>query len=86
LESFAEKRACSASDAAQLAYAAREGRAVTHNHGDLEALAAAYLASGRHHSGIIIATRRRPSEIALQLLDILDGTTADEMHDLIRYI
>jgi hypothetical protein len=76
-----------ASDAEQLAHATGEGRAiVTHNHGDFETLAATYLVSGRHHAGIIIATRRRPSEIAARLLVILDDTTSDEMHDMIRYI
>jgi predicted nuclease of predicted toxin-antitoxin system len=76
-----------AADAEQLAFATAHDRAiVTHNHGDFEALAADYLASSRHHAGIIIAYRRRPNEIAQRLIAILDDVTADEMRNQVRYI
>jgi hypothetical protein len=70
-----------------LAYAAaRQWAVVTHNRVHFEQLAASYLSSGGHHSGIIIAVRRRPQEITRRLLGLLDEVTADEMDDQLRYI
>jgi predicted nuclease of predicted toxin-antitoxin system len=75
------------SDADQLAFATEHGRAVfTHNHGDFENLATAYIATSRHHAGIIIASRRKPNEMAARLLMILDSVTAEEMRDQLLYI
>lgn len=77
----------SESDAAQLAFAAENERViVTHNHGDFEKLASEYIAAGRSHCGIIVAYRRRPSEIAERLLRLLDSVTADEICNQLRYI
>lgn len=71
----------------QLTFAASQQRTlVTHNRVDFEELAQRYFADGKTHSGIIIAVRRDPYEIAQRLLVILNHVTADEMSDQIRYI
>ena len=76
-----------ATDAEQLEFAAAQHRAIlTHNRADFEKLFSDYLANGRLHSGIIIAVRRSPHEIARRLLAILNAVTADEMDNQIRYI
>lgn len=75
------------SDPEQLAYAASMGYALlTHNRGDFEELARAYLAEGRDHYGIIIATRHPPHEVVRRLLLILDQVTAEELRGQLRYI
>lgn len=74
-------------DADQLAYAANHQLAfVTHNREDFKALHEEYAATGRHHSGINIAVRRSPHEIALRLLAILNHLTADELASRIVFI
>ena len=76
-----------ASDANQLTYAAKNQRALlTHNRLDFEQLAAQYVAQGRAHYGVIIATRRPPYAIAKRVLHILSYVTADEMRNQVRYI
>ena len=73
--------------AEQLAFATAQSRAiVTHNHGDFEALATDYVQTGRHHSGIIVAYRRPPKQIALRLLRIVETVSAEEMRDQLRYV
>ena len=75
------------SDDEQLAYAASRQMAIlTHNRADFEELARRYVDSGGRHHGIIIAVRRPPYELAHRVLAILNGVTADEMEDLVRYI
>ncbi|GMU23574.1 MAG: hypothetical protein AMXMBFR13_36520 [Phycisphaerae bacterium] len=75
------------SDEDQLEYAASRGMIlVTHNRADFEKLASEYMASGRHHSGIITAVRRSPYEIAARILHLLDRMTADEFDNLLLYI
>jgi hypothetical protein len=74
-------------DVDQLAYAVSIGAAMlTHNRADYEALARDYFASGRTHSGIIIAVQRPPYDLARRLHAILDQTAADEMENQVRYI
>ncbi len=74
-------------DEEQLEYSAKIGRAiVTHNRCDYEELAKLYFEQGKTHSGIIIAVRRSPYEIARRLLTILNQIAADEIHNQIRYI
>ena len=75
------------SDASQLAFAiAHRKTLLTHNRVDFEALARQYFEAGKTHSGIILAVRRPPYEIALRLLRILNYVTADEIENQIRYI
>lgn len=74
-------------DAEQMAFAARERKAVvTHNRKHFESLARAYLADGRPHSGVILATRHPSAEIARRLLRILNNVTADKLRFQVRYI
>ncbi|MEW6237261.1 MAG: DUF5615 family PIN-like protein [Candidatus Omnitrophota bacterium] len=76
-----------ASDADQLSYAARHGKAiVTHNRVHFEALAKEYATQGSSHYGIIIAVRRPIHELVRRLLQILNHAAADEMENQIRYI
>ena len=74
-------------DAEQLAFAARQNKTMlTHNRVDFEALAVEYFETDRTHSGIIIAVRRTPYELARRILQILNHVTADEMMNQVRYI
>jgi uncharacterized protein DUF5615 len=59
---------------------------LTHNRADFEALTKDYFSSERKHSGIIIAVRRSPKEIAARLLAILNSTTRDEIENQLLYI
>ncbi len=59
-------------DSAQLARAASMARCVvTHNRVHFELLHRQYLASGRDHAGIIVATRRAPHEVASRIVMLL---------------
>ena len=82
-----DARRLHATDEEQLAFAAAEQRALlTHNRADFEALHQAYIASGRHHAGILIAVRHPAYEIVRRLLFILNAVTADEMQNQARYL
>ena len=75
------------SDVEQLAFATRERKTlVTHNRIDFESLAKQYYEAGQNHSGIIIAVRRPPYELARRLLRILNHVTSEEMQNHIHYI
>lgn len=77
----------SKSDAQQLAYATERQLAIlTHNRDDFDELARQCIAAGKTHSGIIVAVRRPPHEIARRLLRLLDRLTADEMDNQLLYI
>lgn len=74
-------------DAAQLERAIALGRCiVTHNRVHFEQLHRHYLASGRDHAGIIVATRRSPHEIAGRIVTLLNVLTADEICSQLLYI
>jgi len=74
-------------DAEQLAFAASQRRTLlTHNRVDFEALARSYFEHQKSHSGIIIAVRRHPRELAERILLLLNLYTADEMENQLRYI
>ena len=75
------------SDAEQLGFATENGNVIlTHNRRDFEALAQDCFINNQMHTGIVIAYRRPPHEIAKKLLEILDDLTADEMINQIIYI
>jgi predicted nuclease of predicted toxin-antitoxin system len=79
--------ATGSSDAEQLAFAAERQMAIlTHNRVDFENLAREYIASGKSHSGIIIAVRRPPYEIARRLLALLNRVDAEEMDNQVFYV
>ena len=74
-------------DSDQLTYAVEEGLTIlTHNRVDFEELHHQYLAEGRNHSGIVIAVRRSPYEIATRLMRLLNAVTSDEMQNQLSYI
>ena len=74
-------------DSAQLAHAAAMGRCVvTHNRVHFELLHRQYLASGRDHAGIVVATRRAPHEVASRIVMLLNTLTADEIRNQLLYV
>jgi hypothetical protein len=74
-------------DSEQLAYAVEQGLCVvTHNREDFEELHLQYIAANRDYAGIIIALRRRPYQIAVRLVQLLNRITADEMRNQLLYI
>jgi predicted nuclease of predicted toxin-antitoxin system len=74
-------------DYQQLEYATEQRKTLlTHNRADFEVLVQKYFFAGRPHSGIVIAVRRPPIEIARRLLTVLNSVTSDEMENQIRYI
>lgn len=58
---------------------------LTHNRMDFEEISKKFLSLNKRHCGIIIAVSRRPYELALRVLAILNGVAADEM-EMLRYI
>lgn len=74
-------------DDEQLVYAAERQMAIlTHNRDDFQELARQYISAGRNHSGILVAIRRQPYEIARRVVALLDQITADEMDNQLLYI
>jgi hypothetical protein len=59
---------------------------LTHNRVDFDRLAAEWVKAGKRHSGIIVAVRRRPFELARRLLQLLNTVSADEMEDQLQYV
>ena len=59
---------------------------LTHNRLDSENQHAKFLAIGMKHYGVIIANRRRDTEVVAKLFAILDTVTAEEMKTQLRYI
>ena len=75
------------SDDEQMLYAVSLRRAVvTHNRVDFEKQHLILLESGMSHYGVIIAKRRKDTEVVSKLLSLLDDVTAEEMKNQIRYI
>ena len=74
-------------DKDQLSFATERGLCLlTHNRDDFARLAGEYVASDRHHYGIIIATRKPVQQIVRRILLILNQVTADEICDQVRSI
>lgn len=75
------------SDDDQMLYAVSLHRAlVTHNRVDFEKQHTRFLESGMKHYGVIIARRRKDTEVVSRLLALLDSVTAEEMQNQLRYI
>jgi len=75
------------SDDEQMLYAVSLRRAVvTHNRVDFEKQHTKFLESGMNHYGVIIAKRRKDTEVVSKLLSLLDDVTAEEMKNQLRYI
>jgi hypothetical protein len=84
-----EAAARTSSDESQLNYAAGEGRAVyTLNVRDFSRLHSEFLASGRHHAGIIVIPRQRygVAEKLRRLLTFLQNATAEGLEDQITFL
>lgn len=74
-------------DPEQLAFAVSQSRCIiTHNRLHFEELHKEYVAAGKAHFGIVIATRRSPYEITNRLATLLDTLTADEFKNQLLYI
>lgn len=75
------------SDDEQMLYAVSQRRAiVTPNRVDFEKQHRKFLESGLKHYGVIIAKRRRDTEVVAKLLELLDSVAAEEMQNQLRYI
>ena len=57
-----------------------------HNRVHFEKLVKERFAAGQSHSGVVIAVRRPPYEIAKRLLVVLNKITADEMKNRVVYV
>ena len=84
----AEAKMLSASDKTQLNKAISEKRTfLTHNKKHFRILHDQYIASGKKHFGIIVASRKRNSfETIKRLLDIIQTFSPEEMENQIRFI
>jgi hypothetical protein len=82
-----EARQLGRSDEDQLDFAHQQQLAMlTHNRDDFAQLGTEYFASGKSHSGIIIAVRRSPYELTRRLLALMDRVSAEEMDNQVLYI
>ena len=82
-----EAGALGKSDDEQMLYAVSLRRAVvTHNRVDFEKQHRRFLEGGMKHYGVIIAKRRKDTEVVTNLLALLDAVTAEEMQNQLRYI
>ena len=74
-------------DSEQLEYAAGSNRVfLTHNRVDFERLHREWLEAGRPHSGIIIARRRSPRELAASVGRLLSRLGTEELRNQLFYI
>lgn len=87
VETTTQAENIAASDERQLIYAADANSVmVTHNRVDFEILYEEWHNSNTQHSGIVIAVRRNPYDVAERLLNLLNNFTADEMVNQIIYV
>jgi hypothetical protein len=74
-------------DEVHLAHAAAQGRVlVTFNRGDFAKLHKAYLATSRHHAGIVLSDQLGTGIIVRRLLKLLASRSAEDMHDWLEYL
>ena len=75
------------SDVDQLAYAAREKRAIlTHNAKDFVPLAVGYFFGERFHAGIILSPQVEKGELVRCTLGLLRALSAEDMNGTVRYL
>lgn len=75
------------SDDEQMLYAVSLRRAiVTHNRVDFEAQHSKFVEKGLKHYGVIVAKRRKDTEVVTKILALLDTVSAEEMKDHLRYV
>lgn len=71
-----------ASDAEQMAFAAKEGRALlTCNARDFTPIFEDYWFAGRNHSGVIVSEQLELGELIRRVVALLDTVAADEIHN-----
>lgn len=76
-----------ADDFDQLAFVQRHGYTLlTYNVQDFPRLHYQWLTAGKHHPGIIIASREHPGQNVRALLNLLALVTAEEMVDQLEYL
>ena len=74
-------------DQDQLAYATELNRTIfTFNTRDFVKLHTTYLATGRHHAGIIVSDQLQVGVIVRRLLKLLNTRSAAEMADWLEYL
>jgi predicted nuclease of predicted toxin-antitoxin system len=75
------------SDAEQLAFAARNNRAIlTHNAKDFIQLASDYFFEGRSHSGIILARQMEKGKLIRDTLNLLQALSAEAIANTLRFL
>jgi hypothetical protein len=75
------------SDAKQLAYAAKEGRAIlTHNTQDFVPLATQYFFNQKPHAGIIVSVKLQKGELIRRAQNLLLLLSAEEIANTLRYL
>ena len=75
------------SDEEQLNFAAKAKRClITHNRLDFEKLHSEYIQISKKHYGIIIANRRKESELARRISRFLNQFSSDEIEDQLFYV
>jgi predicted nuclease of predicted toxin-antitoxin system len=73
-------------DRDQLLFASERGLLlVTHNVADFAALASAFTAEGRHHSGMILCARRPPRALAERISAALHRLADGSRRDLVLF-
>lgn len=83
----AEEKMLGASDRQQLDYAVRAGAVfITHNRVHFEALYTAFMAEGKDHFGIIVATRKNVYEIARRVSRVLSTYTKEGLKNQLLYV
>lgn len=74
------------SDDQQMLQAVSLRAIVTHNRVDFEAQHNKFVENGLKHYGVIVAKRRKDTEVVTKILALLDIVSADEMENRFRYI
>lgn len=74
-------------DAAQLSYAAQQGRAIlTHNVKDYIPLASAYFLAGHSYAGVILARQMAKGRLLQRAQDFSEAISSEEMMGTVRYL
>lgn len=76
-----------ATDESQLTWAAQEGRVLlTFNVADFACLHDTWIASSRHHAGIIVSSQRPIGDMLRRVVALASSLSADEMQDRLEYL
>jgi hypothetical protein len=87
VETVSETNLLGQADDVLLAYATRQERVLfSFNRGDFSRLHTEWLRIERHHTGIIVSDQVGTSIILRRLLRLIDGKSADDMHNWLEYL